>query len=326
MKYITFLFGAGASCQRMPLNVDISNRVDQCIELLKEAALDNQDKKDELISDLKWISEEASNHASIDTYAKKLYIKRDFKKLKILRLALSVFFSLEQIGKIPDKRYDSFFASILDDSPGSLPINIKILNWNYDFQFEISFIRFADVNLIEAQNYLGCVRKTSSYYTDHFNNDRFQLFKLNGDCSITEGESSGTSVALVNDISTTISKQVLSEIIERWYNHKRLRNDFCANISFAWERSGNGFLEYVQKKIVKTDILVVIGYSFPFFNREIDMSLIQHMPNLSKVYLQSPQASDIKDRFQAMNDRGIAVKQIFDVGQFFIPYEFSKSS
>jgi len=52
-----------------------------------------------------------------------------------------------------------------------------------------------------------------------------------------------------------------------------------------------------------TMILVVIGYSFPFFNRDVDRLIIGEMKNLLKVYIQDPYAADVKETFQAINDR-----------------------
>src|SRR5688500_11353760 len=111
MKHITYLFGAGASCGVLPLNKDIPARLFKLIEELKKIRYtygeDNQ-LKENLITDLQWLYTESDNHASVDTFAKKLYIKQQWQELKRLRLALSVFFVCEQLRKIPDKRYDSF--------------------------------------------------------------------------------------------------------------------------------------------------------------------------------------------------------------------------
>jgi len=69
--------------------------------------------------------------------------------------------------------------------------------------------------------------------------------------------------------------------------------------------------------------LIVIGYSFPFFNREIDRKIIGNMEELEKVYFQAPDAETIKERFQAIRDdideKLLVTKK--DIGQFLIPNE-----
>lgn len=62
-------------------------------------------------------------------------------------------------------------------------------------------------------------------------------------------------------------------------------NKRCA-LSFAWEQSDTWFTDRIHKNIANADTLVVIGYSFPYFNRNMDKFLFQSMPGLKKIYLQ----------------------------------------
>ena len=72
-----------------------------------------------------------------------------------------------------------------------------------------------------------------------------------------------------------------------------LSPSMCLN--FAWEHDVNfrGKFQGHSKNFEaagliasETDILVVIGYSFPIFNREIDSNLFAQMARLEKVYIQ----------------------------------------
>ena len=71
-------------------------------------------------------------------------------------------------------------------------------------------------------------------------------------------------------------------------------------------------------------ILVIIGYSFPFFNREVDNRLISSFVNSDnslKIYIQDPsvnedQISFLKERFEITN---IDIEAIRAVDQFFLP-------
>jgi hypothetical protein len=159
MKIITFLFGAGASKGALPLVSEIPDRLEHLINLLEKDEFkldsnstfdqlklkDSKSKRDyqiELIESLKWLQSESKRHASVDTFAKKLFIKSNYQALKKLKIAISVFFIFEQSINKPDFRYDAFFASLMDDS-GDFPENLRILSWNYDYQFELAFSEYS---------------------------------------------------------------------------------------------------------------------------------------------------------------------------------------
>jgi hypothetical protein len=73
---------------------------------------------------------------------------------------------------------------------------------------------------------------------------------------------------------------------------------------------------------VKREILVVIGYSFPEPNKEIDRQIIDSMRDLRKVHIQIPQenVSRVRRKFESLiqDDRDI---KIFEepVEYFFLP-------
>jgi hypothetical protein len=83
----------------------------------------------------------------------------------------------------------------------------------------------------------------------------------------------------------------------------------------------------VQKCVENTDVLIVIGYSFPFFNRKIDKILLEGMPDLSAIYVQDPTNSEsIEERIKSILDEGrdyfIKFHQVKMIDQFYIPFEF----
>ena len=49
------------------------------------------------IKDLKWLQEECASHATIDTFAKKLWLKKEFKLYKKVECLLAIYFIIEQI-------------------------------------------------------------------------------------------------------------------------------------------------------------------------------------------------------------------------------------
>jgi hypothetical protein len=52
--------------------------------------------------------------------------------------------------------------------------------------------------------------------------------------------------------------------------------------------------QILYDKIADAQILVVIGYSFPFFNCETDHEIFSKMEKLERIYIQDPYADDIK--------------------------------
>jgi hypothetical protein len=78
-------------------------------------------------------------------------------------------------------------------------------------------------------------------------------------------------------------------------------------LNFAWENDNNYIdkyrghsknLEEAEHIASETEILVVIGYSFPIFNREIDNILFKKMQKLKKVYIQDREPEKIKSTMQ----------------------------
>ncbi|MEZ5053877.1 MAG: hypothetical protein R2807_03785 [Chitinophagales bacterium] len=104
---------------------------------------------------------------------------------------------------------------------------------------------------------------------------------------------------------------------------------------FAWENDDivSKARQNAQNLISYSDAVVVIGYSFPTFNREIDRQLFKvfdgNCKGLSKkpskkIYIQdTPEnAPKIKERLKAIGNNLFDVAEIYtEVDQFFIPPE-----
>lgn len=100
------------------------------------------------------------------------------------------------------------------------------------------------------------------------------------------------------------------------------------DLLFAWEK------EYFVEKskilfnnISDTEILIIIGYTFPFFNREIDRMIFEKMPNLKQIYIQDPLAEDVGDFLYSVlteEQRKLLipnVKFVKNTTNFFLPPE-----
>ena len=81
-----------------------------------------------------------------------------------------------------DSRYDSFFATLLNNNKLLNP-NINIVSWNYDMQFELAY---SDFNF-DRYN-IGMIQDMLQVFpTAHINNyvdyNKSAIIKLNGTCN-----------------------------------------------------------------------------------------------------------------------------------------------
>lgn len=63
---------------------------------------------------------------------------------------------------------------------------------------------------------------------------------------------------------------------------------FDNTIKYAWENQNSADLIDACNVMENTATLVIIGYSFPDFNKSIDQQLFMRMPNLKKIIIQDP--------------------------------------
>lgn len=332
---ITYLIGAGASALRMPVVSNMTRAIERIHKLLnhRDFILDDgyfppgsKTKKEtkkafqaELISDLEWLGKESQKHASVDTYAKKLTARGNYRGLERLKNVLSAYFMLEQTDQGVDPRYDSFIASLIK-TDGDLPENVNILSWNYDSQFEMAFADFMDLHDLET------VRLQLNMKVKKLPKRRtkgFTIFKLNGTCGY-HGPQGWDSFGYRGDWNKPIDKASIEQIIFQ-HSESTYGRDMRSSLSFAWEDEGHNerLIDLIVNDVDMTEVLVVIGYSFPFFNREIDRTIITGMRRLKKIYYQDSNANSLTSRIQAVrnNLEGIEIVPITDVEQFFLPYE-----
>lgn len=310
MSKIVYLLGAGASygkrnegepknspkriVEGLPVVNEIDNEFSIVVDWVKNCdivglntpysfcgkELDAASMKSMFIDDLIWLQDKAAQHATIDTFAKKLYLCNqacDFGKLKLL---LSSFFLIEQVIHPFDKRYDTFFANILNRN-AMIPDNVYIMTWNYDLQLDIAYRGYGNGRLYE------CVPNDTMTETDSA-----RVFRING-----AGNYYGAN-NIEADVLLTIKSEGLLDKIFRQYciaNRTRSFSDGCLQLIFAWEKMEfDKRSDVLYNKIADAQVLVVIGYSFPFFNRETDREIFSKMEHLERIYIQDPCANDIK--------------------------------
>lgn len=242
-----------------------------------------------LVQDLTWLKTASESHATIDTFAKKLFLKGQLKNFNKVESLLSIYFIIEQaINKI-DGRYDTFLASVLNTQL-NIDDRITILTWNYDSQFEIAYKEYG-----EQKDSIGIRRKLGiADLKDQSYDSRNQIFKLNG----TANFMSHIDLNRHKQLDEVLLTELLDEYIKGY-------NEDVSNsrISFAWDNGkymSKNFDDALQTAIQDAETLVVIGYTFPFFNREVDRNIFAKMPNLKRIYIQDPNAEQIKSSLDSL--------------------------
>jgi hypothetical protein len=343
MPNVTYYFGAGASIHALPMVKEIPSRIEDVIKYLQSfIGIFNDDNLvftnlqttqkqafSIFISDMKWLHENSKIHASVDTFAKKLFLNNKYEEFNRLKEILSAYLSIEQILKKPDFRYDYFFASILNRGIRDFPKNIKIVSWNYDLQFELSYELFRGNNSLQTiDESIRTLNVISKLTNGEHHTDKFGIYKVNGSALYTENNgfwnyTFGLSLSFEFNIET------IRNVLRAYTALKEFKNKANCLLSFSWEEDYNSGNKNIIDKTISatclTEYLVVIGYSFPFFNRDIDKRIISQMSGLKKVYFQSPTAMEMIERFSAIrpdikNDNLISISGL---SEFYLPNEIA---
>ena len=118
------------------------------------------------------------------------------------------------------------------------------------------------------------------------------IIRLNGVC----GQPHKTETR--NLCYMDFSSSFFASVLNLFKNHTHNALGYSPSISFAWER--NDLAAEITESIKGTTTLVVIGYSLPYFNRDIDRVLFEIMaPTLEKIFIQVPESahSGTRERF-----------------------------
>lgn len=344
MSRVVYLLGAGASYGKrseiihqtmdglyhsgkysidegIPVVNEINREIDRLVKSLKEIDPDYQKEGNfvgHFIKDLVWLKKEAERHMTIDTLAKQLFLQENHTEFDRLKRILSAFFIMMQVIYPADKRYDAFLANVLTYPGKRIPDDITILTWNYDSQIEIAYREY-NLTVSPSEDFWRNVRKQLGITESHdFETANGKIYKLNGSAML-EYYGSFTRIGnpYVSDKKEFVSK--LSGIYHMSSAECYLR--------FAWEIDDDcRYLKDVFAQIQDAQVLVVIGYTFPYFNRKIDRALFNNMPNLRKIYIQDPMAERVTQNmtpalsvYQQGGD--IPIILLKDVDQFYLPSE-----
>lgn len=326
MTKVTYWFGAGASAQVHPV---ISNFIEHVTKRRDELSIPHDwiTKDEEMANTMDSISRElfapllnflydSRNFGTIDTLAKYYMITNPTEFERIKKLIQMYFLCEDFIRNRIDNRYLGLLTNI---SQGlSITNNINFITWNYDSQLykAKAFLRGLPFTV---PNWSGATKFDDSgsvvYYLNgtSFDLNVYQEFYSNG----------GSFNSPYSNVKN-VAKKIL-------YGYE---NGFTNSIKYAFENERQdliNLLTHLDSRIVHSEILVIIGYSFPFANRVTDSQILSRLNSVKKIYIQDINAHSIIDRVVqlAKNTRivdilgkvQIPIVPITDTGSFYIPYE-----
>jgi len=348
-----YLLGAGASYHAIPVLKDLNATIKAFLLDLSEIFKDEENLLNHITYNWIQIFDLAAQHSSVDTFAKKLYLTEEYRMLKQLKYILSAYFIYEQCDRnnpfteksdsIPypntllDPRYGFFMAALLKKTKNQpkLPDSVKIISWNYDSQIELAYHTYSRIgydNNKSLREHLGIFPVTDREYTEDddgfFENCR--IVKLNG--TATNFVHEKPESYLIGNHTQIHFRDAIKEISSLINYSIDLTNSanketLATHLNFAWELQENWFstkaVEAAKAIISEASTLVIIGYSFPVFNRDID-KLIFENNRLSKIYIQDlPECIEgIKSRVIKTIDVDPEIIELeTSVDQFLIPFE-----
>lgn len=331
-----YLLGAGASANAIPTVPDMEQNIRSWTKAFGYGLAEgfvaklNFSPNTRLISKFEWLANGVKEFGTPDIFAKSLLLSKKKEDYRIAKITLATYLLLEQCKNKVDKRYFGFFSALIDrnEDSGNLTIHhsLKIATWNYDLQITEALMSLT--SLTEKETNLR-ILKSSDALTGTENSN--QLFRLNGyaGCEIIgeDKSSNNLSNAYFNLPNDNRHPDKIQNLFLTW-----LDNNIDINFNFAWDNSvttkkeRDGFFSSIHD----IEVLVIIGYSFPTFNRFIDSKIFHSLRNLKKVYVQDKyqgaleRANQLIKQSHYVGKESIQPKHISNTDQFYIPNEIDQ--
>ena len=358
MSRVTYILGAGASYGERKRNnegkiaeftrgLPVVNELERAIELLLNGGHSGtyfpaeEAKKyglplelyNEVHQKLSLLKQACAAYPTIDTLAKQLYVtnrpffasSKEVLTYDDLKRYLSTALLMMQDEKKRDLRYDGFIASLIGRDRQLPPMTI--LSWNYDVQFEMAYSGYYTI-----ERYIPSLWKelnvfNKMYPTDFNVSNPFAMMKLNGTALFTDS----------NLDKWEAKEKKVNRITDCFYGGENLTpyqygfgylngGNFEGLLSYAWEEDNMILLhKNIEMRTYDTRELVVVGYSFPYVNNEMDTFILQNMSKLEKVVVQDLNFEDVKERIEGIIEptkRNVKIVPKNSLQQFYIPNRF----
>jgi hypothetical protein len=313
---IVYYLGAGASANAIPTVGDINHRIDHLYSFLFNNSNTiigmsfsngsiSREKYDVFLGIIKKWCNLVKLTPSIDTLAKRLFDQKkkiEYKEYKVfLTILMNFFYCIKknkdggtEINNL-EGRYENLLRSINLNNPAVpegkkiIPHNFEFISWNYDYQLELSS-KLDDSNLSNDIN--------------------IKLKKLNGSSLVKE---------IMPPYLLNLSEQIITKYLFQLFEHFHYNDKLDTPLKFSWEPNDFDFL---YELACKTDYVVVIGYSFPTFNREVDNLFFNNLRKNTIVYTQGYNYQDSERIQKYLNQTFSTNKPIFNIIPVESPFFF----
>lgn len=342
-KELTYILGAGASYESIPLVKNFPRRfmffVDSMQKLTthQDVAQIDKDNVKKLHNYSFEFYKEIASHQSFDTFFKKLYHTEEIFRINLFKKVLNIYFLWENVtiekgnssGNVHnpeqegdfikqsrvDKRYDALIAGLLKPQKGNPQSYCKVnfITWNYDLNLLMSLKNYFSPNSTIGE-FINSINQKDGIWKL---GDDFTVINMNGFFYRNELNS------LRNLENVKINEMIFSIISEDYFNDTFIDDDSNL-IKFAWE-SDNTQADIAREKINKSENIVVIGYTFPLYNRFVDLKIIPTKslyPSEIGIHIQD---IDAKKRVESFIDnfkmrlKANEIYSIEDCNYFYIP-------
>lgn len=308
-KKVTYLLGAGASCEAIPVANALAKTMQQWVAgpaTGMPANVRQHPHFESFVQHIQELSKDAEREGGIDAYARRLSLSqraKNIEKLRALKATLSCWLLARQRGGKIDKRYVHFLGALArrsTDEPITFDPRVNIITWNYDLQIELVCSLHLDV---PEDRIVSVLHAPPPDLGQEINIDpsSFFLARLNGFAGAHRLGSSHTQAGEFKRVLGLVlrkdSFQSMIEILDLFGKYLD-EKDLVPAIDFAWEPQSlwSQNLEHdVSRALKQTTHLVVIGYSFPAFNANVDRTLLSRMTP-TNIVIQDPHASEVAGR------------------------------
>lgn len=302
MARVAYLFGAGASANALPMVAEISASMNAQLSYLDnlEKELPEENMGPGLVNytyrkafkdyccELKDLHHVLTKNPrlTIDTHARAVQRKDQIKARK-LKAVMTLFFAIEQQRRnVVDWRYDQFFNALIGPREHRLPEHVVMLTWNYDQQIAMSLGQLTTSgSVIDAMDSHG-IRTLRSL--ERISQRNYRILHLNGIAGYYWQR---------DEIPTYDGLNTRRATLDRWrgwlrpfgltyYLHHY--EDLYPLLDYAWDIEDNleTYLDNAKPPLTDVEKLIVIGYSFPAYNKRVDIGLLRRMPKLRRVTIQ----------------------------------------
>jgi len=348
-KRVVYWLGAGASANALPVVTQMGGAMrsqDAWIRHYLRTGID--EKVLSKYSTFLWgLADTIVPYGTVDTYARALFVQKRSKDLAELKLHLAIFFLLEQTVEkknrlrhgeekpeydkptMIDQRYMGWLALLVEEDK-CITDKVRVISWNYDLQVEHALAKYWELpDLSELHKIRG--GQIHPKALEPVANHAPFIIHLNGIAG--HAISSQTTSFLYGPLNSNDPRKTILYLFDIYKDYDlsdgSVLNSMVDTMTFAWENKavGNRGMELAKEALHQADIIVIIGYSFPSFNRKVDKELfsafVGDIPQEKKVVVQNPTMA-VETFQQIMGIDGhhpnVLVERSTD--QFHIPPEF----